>query len=162
MVAHSLARSPVLQRSLLGNPSAVLFCVALYFDGYLMVHSHITRIAKHQNRFRRVAAKNAGSYRLSVDCLTKEVLSSDGPPDTSQSRLFPLVLHHTGELVQSSVLSERTPKEKALKRCSVVKRFKKMISQHFPKPTKHPLRASKHSGFTPISGLKHIFKRSAT
>jgi len=100
------------------------------------------RIAKHQNRFRRVAAKNAGSYRLSVDCLTKEVLSSDGPPDTSQSRLFPLVLHHTGELVQSSVLSERTPKEKALKRCSVVKRFKKMISQHFPKPTKHPLRAS--------------------
>ena len=62
-------------------------------------------IAKHQNRFRRVAAKNAGSYRLSGDCLTKEVLSSDGPPDTSQSRLFPLVLHHTGELVQSSVLS---------------------------------------------------------
>jgi len=54
------------------------------------------RIAKHQNRFRRVAAKNAGSYRLSVDCLTKEVLSSDGPPDTSQSRLSPLALHHAG------------------------------------------------------------------
>ena len=99
------------------------------------------RIAKHQTRFRRITQKR-GSYRLSLDCLTKEVLSSDGPPDTSQSRLFPLVLHHTGELVQSSVLSERTPKEKALKRCSVVKRFKKMISQHFPKPTKHPLRAS--------------------
>ena len=62
------------------------------------------RIAKHQNRFRRVAAKNAGSDRLSGDCLTKEVLSSDGPPDTSQSRLFPLVLHHAGELVQSSVI----------------------------------------------------------
>ena len=83
-----------------------------------------------------------GSDRLSGDCLTKAVLSCQGPPDTSQSRLFPLVLHHAGELVQSSVLSERTPKEKALKRCSVVKRFKKMISQHFPKPTKHPLRAS--------------------
>ena len=120
------------------------------------------RIAKHQNRFRRVAAKNAGSYRLSVDCLTKEVLSSDGPPDTSQSRLFPLVLHHTGELVQSSVLSRTSAnKQKTLEGRSVLIRFKKMISQHFPKPTKHPLRASKHSGFTPISGLKHIFKRSA-
>ena len=46
-----------------------------------------------------------GSYRLSGDCLTKAVLSCQGPPDTSQSRLFPLVLHHAGELVQSSVIS---------------------------------------------------------
>ena len=64
------------------------------------------QIAKHQNRFfMRCSLKMRGSDRLSGDCLTKEVLSSDGPPDTSQSRLFPLVLHHAGELVQSSVLS---------------------------------------------------------
>jgi len=87
MVAHSLARSPVLQRSLLGNSSAVLFCVALYFDGYLMVHSHITRIAKHQTRFRRVFAKNASDYRLSLVPLTKGVLSCKGRPDTSGTRL---------------------------------------------------------------------------
>jgi len=53
------------------------------------------RIAKHQTRFRRITQKR-GSYRLSLDCLTKEVLSSDGPPDTSQSRLSPLALHHAG------------------------------------------------------------------
>jgi len=120
------------------------------------------RIAKHQNRFRRLSLKMRGSYRLSVDCLTKEVLSSDGPPDTSQSRLFPLVLHHTGELVQSSVLSERTPKEKALKRCFVVERLKKMGLLHFPKPTKHPLRASINTGSTPTDEFNHSFFNHAS
>jgi len=64
----------------------------------------VSRIAKHQNRFRRLSLKMRGSGRLSGDCLTKAVLSCQGPPDTSQSRLFPLVLHHAGELVQSSVI----------------------------------------------------------
>ena len=116
------------------------------------------QIAKHQNRFRRVAAKNAGSYRLSVDCLTKEVLSSDGPPDTSQSRLFPLALHHTGELVQSSVLSRTSAnKQKTLEGRSVLIRFKKMISQHFPKPTKQPTRVSHYGYQSAMRGLKHTF-----
>ena len=121
------------------------------------------RIAKHQNRFRRVAAKNAGSYRLSVDCLTKEVLSSDGPPDTSQSRLFPLVLHHTGELVQSSVLSRTSAnKQKTLEGRSVLIRFKKMISQHFPKPTKQPTRVSHYGYQSAMRGLNHSFFNHAS
>ena len=121
------------------------------------------RIAKHQNRFRRVAAKNAGSYRLSVDCLTKEVLSSDGPPDTSQSRLFPLVLHHTGELVQSSVLSRTSAnKQKTLEGRSVLIRFKKMISQHFPKPTKQPTRVSHYGYQSAMKGLNHSFFNHAS
>ena len=54
-------------------------------------------IAKNLTRFfMRLSLKMRGSYRLSLDCLTKEVLSSDGPPDTSQSRLSPLALHHAG------------------------------------------------------------------
>ena len=121
------------------------------------------RIAKHQNRFRRVAAKNAGSYRLSVDCLTKEVLSSDGPPDTSQSRLFPLALHHTGELVQSSVLSRTSAnKQKTLEGRSVLIRFKKMISQHFPKPTKQPTRVSHYGYQSAMRGLNHSFFNHAS
>ena len=120
------------------------------------------QIAKHQNRFRRLISKNESSYRLSGDCLTKAVLSCQGPPDTSQSRLFPLALHHTGELVQSSVMSERTPKEKALKRCFVVERLKKMGLLHFPKPTKHPLRASINTGSTPTGEFNHSFFNHAS
>ena len=102
-----------------------------------------------------------GSYRLSGDCLTKAVLSCQGPPDTSQSRLFPLVLHHAGELVQSSVLSEQNPKEKALKRHFVVERLKKVGLQHFCKPTKHLLRASSNTGSTPTTALNHNFLKGA-
>jgi hypothetical protein len=59
--------------------------------------------AKHQTRFRR-ASLLSGDYRLSVDCLTKAVLSCQGPPDTSQSRLFPLVSHHAGGVGNAPVV----------------------------------------------------------
>ena len=51
--------------------------------------------AKHQTRLAGDLKKES-DYRLSVDCLTKGVRSCQGPPDTSQSRLFPLVSHHAG------------------------------------------------------------------
>ena len=54
------------------------------------------RIAKHQTRFRRVFAKNASSYRLSLVPLTKPVQSCKGLTDTSGTRLSPLALHHAG------------------------------------------------------------------
>jgi len=119
------------------------------------------RIAKHQTRFRRDLSKLRGDYRLSK-CLTKGVLSCQGRPDTSHY-VYPYPSSQClGELGNSSVVSARTPKEKALKGCSVVERLKKMGLLHFPKPTKHPLRASINTGSTPTSELKHIFKRSAT
>jgi hypothetical protein len=96
------------------------------------------QIAKHQNRFfMRLSLKMRGSYRLSVDCLTKEVLSSDGPPDTSQSRLFPLVLHHAGELVQSSVVLRAEPKKKGFVDSFMLKRLKKCLFSHFLNPQNH-------------------------
>jgi len=101
----------------------------------------VLRIAKHQTRFRRELSKMRGGYRLSR-CLTKGVQSCQGRPDTSQLvYLYPSPQCLEG-LGHSPVLSEQNPKEKALKRCFVVKRFKKMGLLHFPKPTKHPLRAS--------------------
>jgi hypothetical protein len=62
------------------------------------------QIAKHQTRFRRVFAKNASSYRLSLDCLTKEVHPCKGPPDTSQSRLSPMALHQAGGVGNAPVV----------------------------------------------------------
>ena len=59
--------------------------------------------AKHQTRFRRGSLLR-GDYRLSVDCLTKGVRSCQGPPDTSQSRLFPLVSHHAGGVGNAPVV----------------------------------------------------------
>jgi len=100
-------------------------------------------IAKNLTRFfMRSSLKMRGSYRLSLDCLTKPERSCKGLTDTSQSRLSPLALHHAGGVGNAPVISAEAPKEKALNGCSVVKRFKKMGLRHFPKPTKHPLRAS--------------------
>ena len=60
--------------------------------------------AKHQTRYMRGSLKKESDYRLSVDCLTKGVRSCQGPPDTSQSRLFPLVSHHAGGVGNAPVV----------------------------------------------------------
>lgn len=123
----------------------------------LMATCHL-QTSKHQNRFRRLSLKMRGSDRLSGDCLTKAVLSCQGPPDTSQSRLFPLVLHHAGGLVQSPAVSRTsTYKQKTLEGRSVLIRFKKICLQYFPKPTKQPTRVSHYGYQSAMNALNHNF-----
>jgi hypothetical protein len=68
-----------------------------------MVGSPQVERAKHLTRLTGVTFKK-GSYRLSLDRLTKGVQSCKGRPDTSQSRLFPLALHHAGGVGYAPVL----------------------------------------------------------
>ena len=63
----------------------------------------MSRIAKHLTRLAGNLKKES-DYRLSVDCLTKPVRSSDGLTDDSQSRLFPLVSHHAGGVGNAPVV----------------------------------------------------------
>ena len=99
----------------------------------------VSRIAKHQTRFRRELSKMRGGYRLSR-CLTKGVQSCQGRPDTSQLvYLYPSPQCLEG-LGHSPVLLRTRPIKKGFIGSFMLKRLRKMGLRHFPKSIKPPIK----------------------